>query len=422
MGDTTRSKKTAIVIGCGIGGPVMAMALRRAGIEPVIYEAHEGSADYVGSFLNTASNGLDALRTLDADKQVLTDGFPTPRMVMWSGTGKHLGEVANGVTLPDGTVSITIKRGLLHRALRDEALGRGIKVEHGKRLVDVETLPGKVVAHFEDGTQATGDLLVGADGLHSRTRQIMDPSCPAPRYTGQLSLGGIARGTSIKPTPDTYHMIFGKRAFFGYSVRSSGEVYWFANVVATEVPTRESLAAISPDEWKRRLIELFAQDAGPAIEMINGTDHELAAYPIYDMPTVPTWHRGSIVLVGDAAHATSPSSGQGASMAIEDAVVLAKCLRDVPDQEQAFVAYERLRRKRVERVVRYSAQVGKSKVPGPVGRFFRDLMMPFGLRLYANSNAHAWMYQYHIDWNEPVDASSSPVSPAAANQPRLHLR
>jgi 2-polyprenyl-6-methoxyphenol hydroxylase-like FAD-dependent oxidoreductase len=400
-------KRTAVVIGCGIAGPVVAMALKRAGIEPVIYEAHDGSADYVGTFLNTASNGLAALRLLGADTQVLADGFPTPRMVMWSSTGKRLGEVANGMTLPDGTVSITIKRGLLHRALRQEVLCRGIEIQYGKRLVDAETLPGTaVVASFDDGTQAIGDLLVGADGVHSRTRQIIDPKCAAPRYTGQLSLGGVARHTTLEPTPDTYHMIFGKRAFFGYSVRSSGEVYWFANMAVTKEPTRESLSAISPGQWKQCLFELFAQDAGPAIEVIEGTDHELAAYPIYDMPIVRMWHYGSSVLVGDAAHATSPSSGQGASMAIEDAVVLAKCLRDVRDRQQAFLVYEKLRRERVERVVRFSARVGKSKVAGPFGRFFRDLMMPLALRHFASPNMRAWLDEYHIDWNDTVDASS----------------
>ena len=96
----TRHSKKAIIIGCGIGGPVVAMALQRAGIEAVIYEAYDRPADYVGSFLNTASNGLDALRTLDSHTRVLAEGFATPRMVMWSGTGKRLGEVANGERWP----------------------------------------------------------------------------------------------------------------------------------------------------------------------------------------------------------------------------------------------------------------------------------------------------------------------------------
>src|SRR5262245_18339800 len=88
-----------LVIGCGIGGPVVAMALQRAGIDATIFEAFDRPADAVGSFLNLSTNGIVALRAIGADRRVLDIGFPTPRMVMWSGTGKRLGEVANGLPL-----------------------------------------------------------------------------------------------------------------------------------------------------------------------------------------------------------------------------------------------------------------------------------------------------------------------------------
>lgn len=401
------TRRRAIVIGCGIGGPVAAMALARAGLEPVIYEAHAKSADYVGTFLNTASNGLDALRALDIDDEVLRAGFPTSRMIMWSGTGKRLGEVQNGEALADGTVSRTIQRGVLHGVLRDEARRRGVVIERGKRLVDADILSKDgVVARFEDGTEARGDLLVGADGIGSRVRTLVDPDAPSARYTGQLSVGGIARGAVLAATPDTFHMIFGARAFFGYTAPTPDEVYWFANVAESVAPTRESLAEISVATWKDRLRALFAGDACPALGLIAATD-TLAAYPLFDMPTVPRWHRGAAVLLGDALHATSPSSGQGASMAIEDAIILARCLRDVPEPSDAFALYELTRRARVERVVEYGKRVGSTKVLGPVGRFFRDLVMPYALRRFASSSAQAWLYQHHIDWDAPALAETT---------------
>ena len=402
MTTTRNSPHTAVVIGCGIGGPVLAMALQKAGIEAAIFEAHESSAEFVGSFLNTASNGLDALKAIDALDDVAAHGFPTPRMVMWSGSGKRLGEVANGLALPDGTTSLTIERGRLHAALRREAARRGIRIEPGKRLIASDTTGTGVVARFADGTDARGDVLVGADGIHSQTRRLIDAAAPAPRYTGLLSLGGCARVETLAPTPETFHMIFGRRAFFGYSVRNDGDVYWFANVAWPDDPTRERLGAISPGRWKQTLIDLFDGDAGPAVEIVSATNAELAAYPIFDMPIVPTWHRGSMVLIGDAAHATSPSSGQGASLAIEDAVVLSKCLRDCRSVREAFEAYERLRRGRVERVVAYSARIGQAKSAGPIARWFRDLCMPVALKLFASPEAQAWLYEYHIDWNERV--------------------
>jgi FAD-dependent urate hydroxylase len=398
------TNRRALIIGGGIGGPVAAMALERAGIEAAVYEAAEGPADSVGLFLNVSTNGLDVLRTLDVDVVTGADGFPIPNTVLWSGTGKRLGEVANGIRLQDGTVSVALRRGLLQRVLRVEAERRGVKVEFGKRLDSYRAdSGGRVTARFTDGTQAEGDLLIGADGIHSTTRQTMDPAAPRPTYTGLLSLGGYSHGTTVPPTPDTQHLVFGRRAFFGYLVRSSGEVWWFANLPRADEPSRAELASTSTGEWKRRLLDLFEGDLDRISEIIRSTNSEIGAYTVHDIATIPTWHRGPAVLVGDAAHATSPNAGQGASLAMEDALVLAKCLRDLPDTGRALAAYERLRRQRAEKVVAYSHRIGRSKtISNPVGVWVRDLVMPIALKRFANPEAHAWIYTHHIDWNDRV--------------------
>jgi FAD-dependent urate hydroxylase len=183
-------------------------------------------------------------------------------------------------------------------------------------------------------------------------------------------------------------------------------VFWFANIAAHEAESQRAGVA----DWKARLRTLFAGDAGPALDIIGATDRELAAYPIHDMPTVARWHAGPMIITGDAAHATSPSAGQGASMAMEDAVVLALCLRETGDTSQAFASYERLRRPRVERVVRYSARVGQTKLPGPVGRWLRDLFMPAALKLFASPAAHAWLYRYDFPWHGRTTTLSAAFS------------
>jgi FAD-dependent urate hydroxylase len=407
MKGTPTNKKRALIVGSGIGGPVAAMALQRAGIEAVVYEAYDAPADYAGLFLNIASNGLDVLRTLDIDVPVRADGFPVPRMVMYSGAGKRLGEVANGIRLPDNTVSVIVKRGLLQRVLREEAESHGIRTEYGKRLDSYEIIGngGGVIARFEDGTEVEGDLLVGADGVRSRVRRLLDPDSPRPSYTGLLSLGGYACGPRITPTPETQHFIFGSRAFFGYLVRETGEIWWFANVARPDKPSRKELSRVSSAQWKRRLLELFSGDPDLIGEIVESTRSEIGAYPIHDIPIAPAWHKGPAVLIGDAVHATSPNSGQGAAMAVEDAIVLAKCLRDVLDTERAFLAYERSRRERVEKVVAYSRRIGQSKaVSNPVARWIRDQIMPFALKHFANTGSHAWLYTYHVDWDEKVAA------------------
>jgi 2-polyprenyl-6-methoxyphenol hydroxylase-like FAD-dependent oxidoreductase len=401
----TQRRRRALIVGGGIAGPVAAMALRRAGVEVVVYEAHPDGADDLGAFLTLASNGIDALRAVDAQRLVLFEGFLTPRMEIQSGTGKRLGEVPNGGTLPDGTVSQTLKRAGLHRALRDEAVRRGVRVEYGKRLVDAaSTQDGGVEARFEDGTASEGDLLIGADGVRSRTRRIIDPSAPRARYVPVLNIGGYARGVRVGAEPGTLRMVFGGRAFFGYAVHPSGEVWWFANPPRPDEPSRAELAAISTECWKETLTELFAGDAAPAVDIVRATPGRLAGWATYDLPSVPTWHRGAMIVIGDAAHATAPSSGQGASMAIEDAVVLARCLRDLPETGRAFAAYERLRRRRVEHVVAHGARTSNSKAAGPVGRVLRDLMLPVILKRVANGGSLAWMHDHRIDWDEKVAA------------------
>ncbi|MFF3876055.1 FAD-dependent monooxygenase [Streptomyces sp. NPDC001978] len=136
-----------------------------------------------------------------------------------------------------------------------------------------------------------------------------------------------------------------------------GEVWWFANVPRPQEPARGKLEGTGPEEWRSRLTELFAADAGPAAALIRASQEITPASPMHSMPALPAWRRGRMIVIGDAAHAPSPTSGQGASLYIEDAVELAKALRDQPTIEGAFTAYEALCRPRVERIVKQAARI-----------------------------------------------------------------
>jgi FAD-dependent urate hydroxylase len=399
--------RKALIAGGGIAGPVTAMALQRAGIEAEVFEAHAPGAGDAGSYLTVASNGLDALRAVGADKPVLAASFPTPVNVLLSGTGRRLGSVSNGGRLADGTVSHTIKRPRLYQALHEEAAGRGIRVHYGKRLAGAEPgAGGGVVAAFDDGSRVTGDLLVGADGIHSVTRRLIDPAAPGGRYVGLVNFGGYTPGSAGSGEPAAWHMIFGRRAFFGHVADPDGGTVWFANVPRPAVTPAER-AATTAEQWRRQLLELFAGDAGPARDLIADGYLELAGDSTHDLPSVPAWHRGPMVIIGDAAHAPSPTSGQGASMAAEDAVVLAKCLRDRPDIPEALATYEGLRRRRVERIVAQGARTSSAKTPGPVGRVLRDLALPLVVKLLVTDRSMAWIYDHHLDWDAPLVATNS---------------
>jgi len=405
-----RQKRKALIIGCGVAGPVVALFLQRAGIEAEIYKAKAESTDYGGSFLNMACNGLGVLKTLGLDDQVSSQGSPIPRMSIWSGKGKRLGEVRNGARAEVGAPSINILRSRLHQVLREGAEQRRIKMSFGKKLAGLSTGEQGVIATFEDGTTAEGSFLVGCDGVHSRTRQLINPDAPTPQYTGLISTGGFAHHSSFPPTPDTMHFIFGKRAFFGYHISSSGEMYWFVNFSQRSAPARGDGDMIVSDEWQERMLDLFRGDLPLISELIRATQSPIIGYPIYDISTQPIWQKGHVVLVGDAIHAVSPGAGQGASLAVEDALVLAKCLRDREDYALAFATYERLRRARVEHMVKYGRSLGQAKImTNPIQVWFRDLLMPFFLKHFANPAALDWVYSYEVDWDTPVEGTPDPI-------------
>jgi len=394
-------QKKVLIIGGGIAGPAAAIALQRVGIDAIVYEARQTSEQNKGAFLTVARNGINALHTIDAFEAVMARGFWVSRMEISSGTGKRLGEMGSTAE------GVGIERSQLASALCDEAIRRGIPVQTGKRLINVRTTPDGVTVQFEDGSLANGDLLIGADGIHSRIRNFIDAQAPLPKPVGLIGVGGWAKVPGIQTVPEIFTFVLGKRAFFGWVPSPNGEIYWFANIPSSlraDKPERQTVATVSRQEWKQRLLELFAHDATSAAEIIRSTaEHDGFTATLLNMlPHVPLWHRESMVLVGDAAHAASPTSGQGASLALEDSVMLAKSLRDSSDVQQALTVYEALRRPRVEKVAKLARRANQTKVAGPILRGFQDLLLPAVFKYLVHPEAETWLYHYRIDWDKQV--------------------
>ena len=359
----------AIIVGGGLAGRATALALARAGIGSTVYEAGSASADDLGAWLTLASNGMDALDTLGLADAVADEGFATPRMALRTSSGRELVSFPSGTDRPDGLQVQTIRRADLYRVLREECDRRGVPTVYGARLADAFPLPGGGVrARFTDGSEATGELLVGADGLRSRTRTVIDPAATAARYTGLLNVGGYACGVDLgrPPACSTSASVAG----------ASSDTSRVPTATCGGSPTRRapSRSVVSWPPCPRTTgaggcWTSSATTTSPSAGLLEASDTLFTGWPTYDIPTVRTWHRDGMVLVGDAVHAASPASGQGASMAFEDAVTLARCLRDRPVPSEAFAAYERLRRTRVEAVVARGKRSGDAKAPGPVGRW-----------------------------------------------------
>jgi 2-polyprenyl-6-methoxyphenol hydroxylase-like FAD-dependent oxidoreductase len=390
--------RIAIVAGGGIAGTVAAIALHRAGYTPLLYEAYPKDTDQRGAFLTVAVNGLAALRRLDIDPtDLLSAGFATPALKLGNGTGRVLAELPLGGPQRDGTTTTTIRRADLYAALRAEATRRGIEIAYEKRLTDLAGSADEVRVTFDDGSTVHGDVLVGADGLNSRTRKILNPGAGEPRYLGLLNAGGFTTepvAAAVDRTPGVVSMAYGKQAFFGWTTAPDGSVWWFANPPQKQ-PMRPG--DWTGESWRNYLLTLFAEDAIPAAAIIRATRDVLGPWNTFDLPGVPVWRSGRTVLVGDAAHAVSPSSGQGASMAIEDAVMLGRCLGGQADIPAGLAEYEGLRRRRVEKVVAFGKRSGSTKTAGPIGAAIRDAVTPLIMKaMYRKGDPQSWILDYQM--------------------------
>lgn len=409
-----------VIVGAGIGGLAAALALEQAGHQPEVFERGLGPTDLrrQGVFLTLAVNGQQALRALGAAELAATTGFPTGGIRFASGGGKLLGTLPIGPTLPDGTTARTVRRADLIAGLHALATERGIPVRFGAQLEAVEELPHAVTARFADGTSAEGDLLIGADGISSTVRRLVLPDAPAPRFTGVLNAGGFARVPGLDWDGGDYWMTWGHRCFFGHTVAPDGQVWWFANPPAATEPAPGELAERPSDAVRAELVRLLEPDAGPGAQIVSASEGDLQLWAQHDLPALRRWHTARTLLIGDAAHAVSPTTGQGAALALEDAVVLGRCLAPAarPSSgsavagaaagatttvrvaiEPALVQFEAARRDRTKRIAAWGRRTGNTKTAGPIGRRITDLMMPPMLRLAgsaASQRRQAWIHAF----------------------------
>lgn len=336
------AQRKAVVVGGGIGGLTVALALRRGGWAVEVYEQAPELKE-VGSGLMVSTNAMRLLFELGL-RDVPSRGLEVHQgeMCAWSGevlTGHSLVELARR----GGAPNVIFHRAALHAALA-EALGRE-GVHLGARLQGFEDDGRTVLARFEDGREARGDVLVGADGLKSRVRAQLHGEEP-PRYAGYPCWRGLT-GPFSHPALSVglLRETQGRGARFGAGYFTQGRVYWWATVNLPE-------GAPTPGGDKAFLLEAFRTAHAPLPQLIAATDEaDLLRSELYDRePLGGPWGRGRVTLLGDAAHPMLPNMGQGACSAIEDGWVLARALEEASDVDAGLRAYEERRKERTARL------------------------------------------------------------------------
>jgi 2-polyprenyl-6-methoxyphenol hydroxylase-like FAD-dependent oxidoreductase len=355
----------AVIIGGGIGGLATAIALRKVGIEARVFERAPELA-HVGAGLSLWPNGLRALDALGLGEDVRSRSFRDLNSGLRRWDGRVL-VAANGEALERrlGDVSVVVHRAeltqLLRRELPDDAV-----VTHASCIGFREDESG-VTARFANGSRAHGELLVGADGIHSVVRAGLF-GAPPPSYAGYTAWRGVVGFDHARLVPG---VSIGHGCQFGQAPMANGEVYWFA----TENGPGERRAPSGG--WKAHLLELFARWHPPIVELLAATPESAILHnDILDRPPLELWSKGRVTLLGDAAHPMTPNLGQGANQALEDACALGRALSRYTHIRKALDHYESARRERANAVVLGSRRVGQvMQLEHPAACWLRDTLL-----------------------------------------------
>jgi 2-polyprenyl-6-methoxyphenol hydroxylase-like FAD-dependent oxidoreductase len=393
----------ALIIGGGIAGPVLALFLQKAGFRAQIFEASEGPRD-VGGALGLAPNGMHVLAAAGVIEPVRDLSVTDSEWAFENQNGELLACIQAGDPQRYGQAGILITRAALHRILVEHAESQGIPVYYGKRFVYLKDQPNQpVLAHFSDGTTAEGDFLAGADGIRSQVRQVVMPDAPKPTYTGLMAPGGFSPCLDSHVTsrsPQRVHFLFGQKAFFGYfhTVTPEGPRTAWWSTASAALASNEQMPVLSKAELQQRLMNLHGDWAHPVPLLIQSAT-ELLNIAIHDVPSLPAWSVGRTVLLGDAAHAVAPHSGQGASMALEDAMFLARLLREANRTALAkvFATFEQQRRPRTDKVValgRRNAQ--RKEALSPIAYWIQQQMIRLFVPL-TQGRKQDWLLAYKVE-------------------------
>jgi 2-polyprenyl-6-methoxyphenol hydroxylase-like FAD-dependent oxidoreductase len=353
------SIKRVVIIGGGIGGLCTGISLGKLGLEVEIYEqAEEFRA--AGAGLTIWANAIKALRKLGVADEVIKAGSKIERGELRTAKGRVLSRTDQGeLERRFGEPTVALHRADLHEILM-KALPPGT-VHLGEKCVRFEEDGEVVTCHFAGGKSSRGQLLIGADGIHSIVRGQLFPEVSL-RYSGYTTWRGVVE-TLDEAALGTTSESWGCGARFGIVRIDKERIYWFATANV------EAGLKLSPAESKGLLLERFRGWHHPVELLIKSTPAEQILHnDIYDIAPMKIWSRGRATLLGDSAHPTTPNMGQGACMAIESSLAIARCLRESESLAEGLRRYERGRMPRTAWITEQSRRIGR------IGQFESGLL------------------------------------------------
>lgn len=379
-------KEDLTIVGGGIAGLTAAIALRQIGIDTGIFEsAVEIKA--IGAGLGLGANAIRAFGKLGFKEEIIKLGRLLPAFTIYDESGKIITKTDSLASSQKfGEDNFTIHRAELHKFLLSQIDESQVHIN--KRVTDFIQEKDSVTVKFEDGSEHKTKYLLAADGIHSVFRKKLLPAS-VPRYAGYTCWRAVVDNSGLNINESSE--IWGKGRRFGIVPLSNDKMYWFACINAKQNDKKMNDFRISD------LQKHFGNFPSPVSEILKITkDESLIQNDIADIKPVNRFAFGNIVLIGDAAHATTPNLGQGACQAIEDAVILADEINTTGNIKTAFRIFEERRMKRTKYIINTSRRIGKiAQIENGILASFRNYLFR---KLPASVSAKQLEKLYNIEF------------------------
>jgi 2-polyprenyl-6-methoxyphenol hydroxylase-like FAD-dependent oxidoreductase len=345
-----------LVIGGGIGGLTSAIALRKKGFNVDIIERDPNWSVY-GVGIIQQGNVVRTMTQLGLIDDYLEAGFGFDHVEIFLPHGQRVAKIPTPKLVAGYPSNVGIGRRALHKVLGDRAKGAGATIRLGLTATKLDDDGSGVTVQFSDGTEGRYDLVIGADGLYSTTRKQIFPDAPKPEFTGQA----VWRYNFPRPEEVTELCAYEGPIGVGLVPLSQTLMYMY---VTTAEPGNPRYEHHTLAQAMRSKLDNIPSPVIRALAAQITNDDEVVYKPLEWLFLKGDWHKGRVVLLGDAVHATTPHLGQGAGMAIEDSIVLAEELAAADSPQQAFVAF---RKRRFERC-KYIVEASKAICDGQLGK------------------------------------------------------
>jgi len=344
--------QNVLIVGAGMAGMSLGVALKRAGIDCEIVEIRPELSE-PGTGISLQGPALRALKTIGVVDRCVALGFGYSHFKTCDAAGNVTGTVELPRLLGPGyPATLGIMRQAVHNVLADELACLAVPIRLGTSVEALAQDDHGVAATFTDGAQRRFDLVIGADGANSRVRGLAFREQPRPHYTGQMNWRATV---SRPPEVQGRYSYFGPTNKSGFNPVSATTMYIY---IVQNVPERPRWDDAALPQMMRGLLAEFGGALGRAREEVRDPE-QIICRPIFSLIMPPPWHRGRVAVIGDAAHATTPHLASGASLAIEDAIVLARLLAAETTLAGALDAFTRLRYERCRMIVENSELLGE---------------------------------------------------------------